>query len=185
MKLPSVGTSALRPVALSVFSAALLTAFAFSALATRTLAVDVAKEGAEPGKWTMDFDAAVKLAKEKNLPILINFTGSDWCGWCKLMDELVFAKKEWQEFAASNLVLVTIDFPNDKSIVPDKWTTRNEQLSEKWGIRGYPTYVLLDSEGATEIARLGASRNATPESFIQEMKDALQPASASSAEKRY
>ncbi len=183
MKNPFVFNYSSRPIALPVLHLVILCAFLFTALATTALATDVAKEGAEPGKWTMDFDAATKLAKEKNLPILINFTGSDWCGWCKLMDELVFAKEEWQQYAASNLVLVTIDFPNDKSIVPEKWTERNEQLSEKWEIRGYPTYVLLDSEGATEIARLGASRNATPESFIQEVKDALQSRAAGGAEK--
>lgn len=57
-------------------------------------------EGAKVGEWTMDFDAAVKLAGEKNLPLILNFTGSDWCGWCKLMDESVFSKREWQKFAA-------------------------------------------------------------------------------------
>ena len=44
-------------------------------------------EGASVGVWTMDFDAAVKLAGEKKLPLILNFTGSDWCGWCKLMDK--------------------------------------------------------------------------------------------------
>ncbi len=38
-------------------------------------------EGAKVGHWTMDFEAAKKIAAEKNLPLLLNFTGSDWCGW--------------------------------------------------------------------------------------------------------
>ncbi len=162
---PSLCHSIVRNFFASLFC---LAVFSISAFAS-----DVAKEGAQAGKWTMDYDAALKLAKEKNLPILINFTGSDWCGWCKLMDESVFAKKEWQEYAAEKLVLVTIDFPQDQSIVPQKWVARNEELSAKWGIKGYPTYVLLASDGAKEIARLGAGRDKTPESFIQEVEDAL------------
>ena len=75
-----------------------------------TLAEKAASEGAETGKRTQDYEAALKLAKDKELPILINFTGSDWCGWCKLMDKNVFAQDVWKEYAAKNVVLVTIDF---------------------------------------------------------------------------
>ena len=46
---------------------------------------DTDASGATLGKWTQDLDAAKKLAKEKDLPMLINFSGSDWCGWCKRM----------------------------------------------------------------------------------------------------
>ena len=80
----------------------------------------VQTEGAKVGHWTMDFDAAKKMAAEKNLPLMLNFTGSDWCGWCKLMDKNVFAEKEWQDYAGENALLVTLDFPKDKSIVPEK-----------------------------------------------------------------
>ena len=104
-------------------------------------------EGAKVGIWTMDFDAAVKLAGEKNLPLMLNFTGSDWCGWCKLMDKGVFAQDEWKEYAAKNVLLVTLDFPKDKNIVPEKYVSRNNELKEQFGVRGYPTYVVLDSDG--------------------------------------
>ncbi len=136
-------------------------------------ALEVAKDGAEVGKWTMDFDAATKLASEKKLPILLNFTGSDWCGWCKLMDEAVYSKKEWQSYAAKNLLLVTIDFPQDQGIVPEKYAARNGRLQEQFKVEGYPTYVLIDSDGKTEIGRLGAGQDKTPESFISEVEDAL------------
>ena len=65
---------------------------------------------------------------------MLNFTGSDWCGWCKLMDKEVFAKDEWKTFAAENVVLVTLDFPKDKSIVPEKYVARNKELQE--AVRG-------------------------------------------------
>jgi thioredoxin-related protein len=136
-------------------------------------ASEVAKEGAEVGKWTMDYEAATKLAKDKKLPLLLNFTGSDWCGWCKLMDGNVYAKSEWNEFAAKNLVLVTIDFPQDKSIVPPRFVAKNEELKGKFGIRGFPSYVILDSDADTKLGQLGAGQDKTPESFIKEVEGVL------------
>jgi thiol-disulfide isomerase/thioredoxin len=129
-----------------------------------------ATEGAKVGEWTMDFDAAKKLAKEKNLPILMNFTGSDWCGWCKLMDKSVFATDAWKTYATQNVVTVYIDFPRDKKLVPEKFVDRNKELSKKFSVRGYPTYILLASDGEKQIGQLGASKTATPESFIQDLQ---------------
>ena len=131
-------------------------------------------EGAEPGKWTQDYDAALKVAAEKNLPLMLNFTGSDWCGWCKIMDKNVFAdQKVWGAYAKDNLMLVTLDFPKDKTIVPKKWVARNKELQAKFGVRGYPSYVVLDNDGETKLGQLGASREATPKSFTQQTKGVL------------
>ena len=132
----------------------------------------VTTSGAEIGVWTQDYDAVLKLAKEKNLPIFINFTGSDWCGWCKLMDSKVFSTDEWKSYAAKNLVLAWIDFPRNKDLVPEDFKKRNSKLSEKFGVRGYPTYILLAPDGETQIGQFGASRDATPKDFIKEVNDA-------------
>jgi thioredoxin-related protein len=148
-------------------------AVAMLVFACRVLGNEVALKGAELGKWTMDFDAAVKLAGDKNLPLLVDFTGSDWCQWCKLMDETVFAKPAWREYAAKNIVTVTIDFPKDKKIVPQEYVERNEKLKEKLNVEGYPTYVILDKDGTTELGRLGAGEDKTPETFIQELNEVL------------
>ena len=124
-------------------------------------ASDVMKEGAELGSWTMDYKAALALAKEKDLPIMLNFTGSDWCGWCIRMDRGVFAKKEWSRWATENLLLVTLDFPKGKNIVPEKYQNRNRQLQRQYMVRGYPPYVIVDVDGDGEIAQ--KSRSMKPE----------------------
>ena len=128
-------------------------------------------DGATPGKWTMDLDAAKELAAEKQLPILLDFSGSDWCGWCKVMEENVFTKPEWKAYAQENLVMVFIDFPNDKSLVPEKYVKRNDGLKNEYGVRGYPSFVVLDDDGKTELGRLGSGREKTPESFQAELKN--------------
>ena len=63
----------------------------------------VTAQGANLGEWTMDLDAAKVLAKDMDVPLMLKFTGSDWCGWCKLMEKSVFSKSEFLEYAGSNL----------------------------------------------------------------------------------
>ena len=139
----------------------------------------VALEGAQVGKWTMDYTAALAEAKKSELPLLLNFTGSDWCGWCKLMDKNVFSQKEWQEYAAKNIMLVTLDFPNDKSIVPKKYVARNAELQQKFGAQGYPTYIVLDYDGQTKLGQLGAARETTSASFVGEVLSVLKTSQSS------
>ncbi len=115
---------------------------------------DVANAGNEDKlTWSEDFATTAELAKEKNLPILVNFTGSDWCGWCfKLRDE-VFATDEFAEYAEKNLVLFKADFPKNIAQT-DELKAQNRSLMQKYGVRGFPTIVLLKSDG-TLIAQTG------------------------------
>jgi thioredoxin-related protein len=117
----------------------------------------------------MDFDAAKAVAAEKNLPILMDFSGSDWCGWCQIMEFRVFNHAEWTAYATNNIMMVLIDFPRDKSLVPEKYIARNNMLKALYTIRGFPTFVVLDSDGRTVMGRLGAGDEKTPESFIDEL----------------
>jgi len=105
-------------------------------------------------------------------PVFLCFTGSDWCGWCKLMEKNVFSADAWEDYAEKNLVLVWIDFPRDKTLVPEKFVSRNRELAQKYKVQGYPTYVILSSSGK-ELGRLGASRSATPEEFIRSVEGVL------------
>ncbi|VGO19893.1 thioredoxin family protein [Pontiella sulfatireligans] len=133
--------------------------------------VEFDSDGATPGKWTMDLDAAKQLAEEKQLPILLDFSGSDWCGWCKIMEENVFTQPEWKTYAQENLVMVLLDFPSDKSLVPEKYVERNKALKGEYSVQGYPTFVVLDNDGITELGRLRSGRDKTPESFQAELKN--------------
>lgn len=140
---------------------------------TAALGAAPATEGAVAGEWTMDYDAAKALAAETGRPLLLNFTGSDWCGWCIRMDRQVFSLEAWQAYAQEHLVLVWIDFPRDKSLVPEHYVARNEELRREFGVQGFPTYILLDPDGETRLGQAGATRDATPESFIETLDNAL------------
>ena len=128
-------------------------------------APQVQQEGAVKGVWTMDYDAAVKAAKESKTPLFVLFTGSDWCQWCKVMDNQVFSKPEWQLYAKANLYLAYIDFPQDSKLVPEKYKSRNEKLQEEMEVEGYPTMILMDENGK-ELARLEAEKTITAQKFV-------------------
>ena len=75
-----------------------------------------------PEGWTDDFDAAKAQAKSEGKLLLVDFSGSDWCGWCKKLDEEVFAKPEFLEGAKKDFVLVMVDSPSDKKLLSEKIT---------------------------------------------------------------
>jgi len=126
--------------------------------------------GVKLGEWTMDLEAAKAYASEHQLPVLLNFSGSDWCGWCQLMEEQVFSRPEWKNYAVSNLVMVLIDFPQDVSLVPEKYAARNAALQVEFEVEGFPSFIVLDDDGTTKLGRLAAGEEKTPESFQSELE---------------
>ncbi len=140
----------------------------------RLTALEVMKEGAKSGHWTMDLAAAQKMAKDNQLLLFLDFTGSDWCGWCKMMHSTVFTQPGWQDYVKDKLALVRIDFPKDKNLVPSEFVPRNIELQKKYGVSGYPTYLILDSDGKTEIGRTGTHRGITLEQFIKKIENLIQ-----------
>lgn len=129
--------------------------------------------GAVPGEWTMDFDAAKALAEKTGRPLLLNFTGSDWCGWCRLMEKQVFSQDAWQAYAKEKFILVWLDFPQNKALVPEAFGMRNQQLLKEFEVGGFPTFILLDADGQTRLGQAGAARDITPEQFIATLEDIL------------
>jgi disulfide reductase len=103
---------------------------------------------ARGSEWQTDYDQALAAAKTANKCVLLNFTGSDWCGPCIQMHKAVFSKAAFLNYAKKNLVLVELDYPRRKSL-PEKVTKQNERLSQQYHIdqSGYPTVVLLDPAG--------------------------------------
>ncbi|MCH2205629.1 MAG: thioredoxin family protein [Lentisphaerales bacterium] len=96
--------------------------------------------------WETNFEAAKKKAAAENKALLVDFTGSDWCGWCiRLVDE-VFSKDEFKKYAADKFVLVELDFPQKKEQSAEI-KKQNQALQQKYGVRGFPTILLMDAEG--------------------------------------
>jgi protein disulfide-isomerase len=96
--------------------------------------------------WHTNLEKAIEEASTENKSILVNFTGSDWCKWCKKLSSEVFVQQAFIDYAKSNLVLVVIDFPRTIEQSPET-INYNRQLAQMYGVRGFPTIVLLDSKG--------------------------------------
>ena len=96
-------------------------------------------------QWSTDLQAAQKLAEKEDKAILVNFSGSDWCGWCKKLDREVFRQEKFLKFAEEELVLVQVDFPRYKKLSPDLQKA-NEKLAQKYGVQGFPTVLILDAK---------------------------------------
>ena len=121
--------------------------------------------------WTEDLDLAMKFAARTKRPIVLDFTGSDWCGWCIKLHDEVFSKDAFKDYADKNLVLVAIDFPRSKKL-PDEIKRRNSKLMAQYGVRGFPTIVILDPTGEKELGRTGYVRGG-PAAFIAGVKKIL------------
>lgn len=96
--------------------------------------------------WQENLDTALQQAKQENKAVLVNFTGSDWCIWCKRLSDEVFSKSEFEDFANNNLILVKLDFPRD---IEQTTETKlyNNNLAQKFGVKGFPTILLFNSTG--------------------------------------
>lgn len=103
--------------------------------------------------WETNLEKAIEIAKTENKAVLINFTGSDWCKWCKKLNAEVFSQKEFADYAKENLVLVKLDFPRS---IPQSNETKmyNQTLAQKYGVRGFPTILIMNSQGQL-VAKTG------------------------------
>jgi protein disulfide-isomerase len=118
--------------------------------------------------WDDDYEKALEKAKTEKKLVLLDFTGSDWCGWCMKLDKEVFSKKEFKDYAKDNLVLVEVDFPQQKRLTK-KVKEQNDKLQNQYKVRGYPTIIVLNSEGK-QVGELGYQEGG-PAPFIAKLDE--------------
>lgn len=117
--------------------------------------------------WTTDLPQALAKAKAENKTVLMDFTGSDWCGWCIKFKKEALDTKDFQDYAAANLVLVELDFPNKKPQSAEL-KAANQVLGEKYNVNGYPTFVVLNKDGK-EIGRQVGYKPGGAKAFMAEI----------------
>jgi thioredoxin-related protein len=122
--------------------------------------------------WKTDFEAAKAQAKAENKLLLVDFTGSDWCIWCKRLHAEVMDKDEFKTEAPKKFVLVELDFPNDKSKQSDELKAQNQKLLKKYSIQGYPTVLVMDPEG--EVVAHTGYKPGGPEKYVKQLDEFLE-----------
>lgn len=119
--------------------------------------------------WVSDFEAAKKQASELKKDLLVDFTGSDWCGWCIKLDNEVFTKDPFKAGVKDHFVLVEVDSPRDKSKLSEETQKQNEKLVEKYAIQGYPTILLCDADGRPYAAT--GYQEGGPENYVEHLNE--------------
>lgn len=111
---------------------------------------------ASAAEWLTDLPKALDKAKAEKKMVLMDFTGSDWCPPCKALHKTVLTSPEFEKFANDNLILVEVDFPNEKPQT-EELKASNKVLAKKYEIEGYPTVIVLDAEGNQLSKKVGYS----------------------------
>ena len=121
----------------------------------KTLLLSILLIGAAPlfaaDGWQTDYKAALEQAAKENKSVFLDFTGSDWCGYCIEFDKKALSNPTFKHFAKDNLVLVKVDYPKTKRLKAEI-QAQNDSLKQQYNVHGFPTIILLSSEGK-EIAR--------------------------------
>jgi len=131
----------------------------FTVLFAGTLVAQSSTYSAGNEGWMVDMDEAFAASKEQGKPIMANFTGSDWCGWCKRLTASVFSKDEFKEWAEDNVILLELDFPR-RTQIPAKYKQQNANMQRALKVSGYPTIWVFNLDknadtGQYQIDALG------------------------------
>lgn len=95
-------------------------------------------------KWYDNYDTAVSASRTSGKPLVMFFTGSDWCVWCKKLDNEVLETPEFAQVAGDQFIFLMLDFPRKQT--NDKLTAQNKQLQTRFDVKGFPTLVILDDQ---------------------------------------
>jgi thioredoxin-related protein len=125
--------------------------------------------------WLGDFSEAKKEAAQNHKLILINFSGSDWCGPCIRLRKEIFESDAFVNYAAGHLVLVRADFPRQKKNQPSKEQVKlNEALADQYNSDGKFPFTLLVDENGKVLRSWDGFPDETPEQFIAQVDNAVQ-----------
>lgn len=124
-----------------------------------------------PVGFTDDLDAALASAKDKGKLVYICFSGSDWCHWCIKLEKEVFSDESFAESLKDDYELVFIDSPSDKSRLSETAKAKNPELTKKYGIRGFPTMLILDGADGSVVVQAGAYQAGGAKKYVEMLKD--------------
>jgi len=123
------------------------------------------------GSWLLDYQIAQNKAKETDKMILVNFSGSDWCGPCIRTHKEIFEKEAFLSYAKENLVLVKVDFPRLKKnkLSPEQFKKNNDLAIEYNPDGDFPLTLLLDANGKV-VKEWKGYPDVSPEEFVKQME---------------
>ncbi len=126
---------------------------------------------ADESFWRSDFEEAMAEAKSSEKPVLLYFTGSDWCHWCRKLDNELFAASPARELLAKRVVPIALNFPQ-KGKAPPGQVRKNRIQQQKWKVKTFPTVILFDPVSRRELWR-HSYLSVTPDNYLKAIETAL------------
>ena len=120
--------------------------------------------------WKTSFSESVQLSADSGKPILAFFTGSNWCGWCKVLNSKILETPVFVEWAKENVIMLELDFPTDYE-QSQEIKDQNQQLQKMYGITGFPTIIVMDANGKP-ILQLGYE-DVSPDVYAAKIESAI------------
>jgi len=142
----------------------------------RTLLIIVSTLLTSTLSWLGNYNEALQKAKAENKPVLVNFSGSDWCIPCINLRKEILESEVFEKYAASNLILLRADFPREKkNKLPAAQVELNESLAERFNPDGKFPYTLLIDQNGKVLKTLEGFPKLTPADFVKQIEKAANP----------
>lgn len=153
-------------------------AFLVSAIASSTFGAQLSKS--VPNGWDEDFEKGRALAEKSGKLVLLAFSGSDWCGWCVKMEKEIYSDKKFISEAKKRYVLLMIDNPRGADILSPLAKKQNRELTSKYGVRGFPSTVIVRPSGE-EVRRFSGFQRGGVDGFLGELAEVAEAAGVKGA----
>ena len=118
--------------------------------------------------WETDWSKALEKAGKSGQPVLVDFTGSDWCPGCIYLRKNIFDTDAFAKYAEdNNFMLVELDFPRTEGKMPPEQLKFHEELMRRYGISVFPSVLMMEGNGAPYAKIVGPSR--TVEEYLKKL----------------
>lgn len=121
--------------------------------------------------WMPNYKEALKKSKKEKKPVLIYFTGSDWCGPCKTLDKNLFHTEKFKTLSDKSLILLEVDIPRRLDIVSPKKLIENKSIQKKYKVKSFPTLMVVNHRGKKIAEKKGYIMTEYYYPFLQEQID--------------
>ncbi|TXD54470.1 MULTISPECIES: thioredoxin family protein [unclassified Polaribacter] len=118
-------------------------------------------------QWISTFKEALAKSKKENKPVLMYFTGSDWCGPCKVLDKKLFHTEKFKNLSDQDLVLLEVDIPRRRDLIHPTKMEENLYLQKKYKVKAFPTLLMVDHRGKKLAEKKGYVMTAYYYPFFQ------------------
>lgn len=105
--------------------------------------------------WLPTYDEALELSKKTKKPVMIYFTGSDWCAPCISLDKELFYTEKFKNYADQHLILLEVDSPRQQDLLSNEKMSENLYLKQKYNVKSFPTLLFVNHRGKVFAEKKG------------------------------